>query len=116
MKQQAFVLCVTCAVLLSGWAHNLRTIPEGADPVVLDTLDAPRNVRGEAGSLVSQYVFLGDGVLRPTGSGMVCTVNVTPVVTNGTLTIDCTQFTFTGEVKTLHLVGGAYAERRVSWP
>ena len=34
---------------------------------------------------------------------------MTPVATNGTLTIDCTQFAFTaGETKTLHLAGGVY--------
>ena len=109
LLEGVLALCAVCAVPQAGWAHNLETFPEGADPVVLNTQDAQRNVRGKAGSVVSQFVFQGDGVLRPTGSGAVCTVNVTPVATNGTLTIDCTQFAFTaGETKTLHLAGGVY--------
>lgn len=109
LLEGVLALCAACAVPQAGRAHNLETFPEGADPVVLNTQDAQRNVRGKAGSVVSQFVFQGDGVLRPTGSGAVCTVNVTPVATNGTLTIDCTQFAFTaGETKTLHLAGGVY--------
>ena len=109
LLEGVLALCAACAVPQAGRAHNLETFPEGADPVVLNTQDAQRNVRGKAGSVVSQFVFQGDGVLRPTGSGAVCTVNVTPVATNGTLTIDCTQFAFTaGEAKTLHLAGGVY--------
>lgn len=58
-------------------------------------------------SLLSQVFYEKSGTLKLTGSGATATVYTTPVATNGTLTVDVSEFGFTDDTnKTVQFAGG----------
>jgi len=111
MRSVVVLFCSACAALL-GRADVLRYVPTGSAPVAFDTTatgTGGQNQRPKTDSIRNICDFQTDGTLKPTGSGDICTINAQLVATNGTLTIDLSDFSFTsGATRTLHLVGGVY--------
>lgn len=111
MNGKTVALLLAVVGFASGASADWKTINahyvEDDTPVVFDTGDSAINVLGKAQSVLSCYRFAANGVLKPSGSGAVCSIKPTLEALDGNLTIDLSEFAFADESsKVLDLQGG----------
>ena len=100
-------LLAALAACMGAWAGTVTRVADGGK---LELTSALNTAPSTSKTGISYLFFEKDGMLTVSGSGAICEIKPLLMATNGTLTVDVSGFTFTGETKPVRLTGGIFCE------